>query len=154
MRRWTHSSEREFELLAAGIRLLIEFRRELPREPWERDIEEQTAQRLERLMEERSLQNLRASYNEVRGVAVTSKWGSEFLDEFQRRYGVSFLDIRGQRGPAARLAKILQRNAIETPADLRCAQDRLDQISGRPGFEKETKDLERMIDAYSNSDRQ
>jgi hypothetical protein len=141
--------QREFELLAAAFRLYIRYERQYTQDPKQRRYFEMFAQAAEAAIARESLTILRANYGELKGKIEDAEWGADLLKEFRSVHGVSFFDIRGEKGPDARLAKILERGSIETPADYRCVVERLDSISGKKSLAKEEARLVELIDVYN-----
>lgn len=142
---------REFELLAAAFRLAFEVQRRRLKDPEQLAFLADSWQACEEAIEKRHLAALRATYPDLKGQVEDARWGPEFLQEFAARHGISFFDIRGKKGPDARLAKILARGKIATPAELRVAKDRLDVIADEAPHADEEQRLHRMIDEYEAS---
>ena len=137
------SDPTEFDLLAAAFRQLTEFRLRYTVDPQMRKYNVMFAQAYEEAIQKRNLRGLRASFGDLCGVVETVSWGPEYLREFEAKHGVSLRDIRGKRSPHRRLEQILKRGRIDTPAELRLAQDRLDMTS-----EEGRDELARLIEAY------
>jgi hypothetical protein len=89
--------QREFELLAAGYRLWIEFLIGATTSPWMRQLHQVTAKAVEHAIAERSLVRLRGSYSDVKRIVGSSTWGPQFLQRFESQHGISFLEIRRSR---------------------------------------------------------
>jgi hypothetical protein len=145
--------DREFELLASAFRLRIKYERQYARDARRRQYAEMFAEAAEAAMARRALTVLRANYGELKGQVEDAEWGPDFLEEFKSLHGISFFEIRGKKGPDARLARILERGTIETPADFRCAQERLDGISGKASHAEEESRLVEMIDVFDEKHR-
>ena len=120
--------DREFELLTSAFRLSIKYRRQFARDAKDLEYIDISDRSYEQAIERRRLAALRATYGDLKGRVEDARWGPDFAKEFEALHGISFFDLRGKKGPDARLARILERGKIETPADLRCVQERLDAI--------------------------
>jgi hypothetical protein len=139
------TNEGEFDLLAAAFRQLTEFRlRYSPDVAGQRESDEMAAELYEAAITRHDLRGLRAGFGDLCGEVESVFWGPEFLREFQKRHSVSLRDVRGKKSPRDRLERILSRGSIETPAELRIAQDRLDSVVD----DKERHALEQLIEEY------
>jgi len=139
-------SQEEFDLLAAGYCHIIEFRERCSTDTefkrWRNKTE---AELFEAAISRHDLRTLRAGWGDVCGDVQAARWGPEFLREFQKRNGVALKDVRGKRSPPARLERVLSRGSIETPADLRVAQEQLDSV---PEDNRKRRKLIRLIEEY------
>ena len=108
------SYPREFDLLAAAFRQLIEYRRRYNTDPETRQYHEMMAQSYETAIQKGSLKSLRAGFGDLCGVVKSVRWGPEYLREFESKHGVSLRDIRGDRSTQRRLQQILKRGRIDT----------------------------------------
>jgi hypothetical protein len=140
-------NEVEFGLLAAAYRQLTEFRRLHATGVWERNRDEMEAELYEAAIARRDLRGLRATFGDLWLEVKTVSWGPDYLREFAARHGVSLWDVRGQKSPKKRLERILSLGRIETPAELRIAQEPLDCVAddGERGV------LLRLIEEYYGS---
>ena len=123
------TNEVEFDLLAAAFRQLVEFRRRHATGDAMDRYNEMEAEIYEAAIARRDLRGLRATFSDLCGVVETVFWGPEYLREFEARHGVSLWDVRGAKSPKRRLERILSRESIDTPAELRIAQDQVDFLA-------------------------
>jgi hypothetical protein len=139
------NKQAEFDLLAAAYRQLIEYHRLHPAaEAMMCTLDEMAAEIYEAAIARHDMRALRAGFGDLCGVVESVWWGPDYLREFQKRHGVSLWDVRGTKSPRKRLERILSRGTIETPAELRIAQDRLDSVAD----ERERRVLMRLVAEY------
>jgi len=138
------SSQEEFDLLAGAFRLFVDLRRRYAADAKQRRFDEMSAQAYEEAISKHNLRALRATFSDLCGSVEEADWREEYLREYEARHGVSLWEIRGHRGPRARLGAVLARGRIDTSAECRLAQDRLDaQLSPQ-----ERQTIERLIEEY------
>lgn len=141
------SKQEEFDRLAGAFRLLVHYRRKNATDAKQRRFDEMSAQAYEEAISKHNLRGLRATFSDLCGTVEDAEWGEEYLREYEARYGVSLWDIRGSKGPRARLSAVFARGRIETPTEFRLAQDHLDaKLSAQ-----ERQRVERLIDEYCAS---
>jgi hypothetical protein len=147
---WTIAMNKqdEFDLLAAAFRQFTEFcRLHQGDDAWERKSTAMFAEAYEAAIAKHDMRVLRANFGELCADVESVWWGPDYLREFQKRQGVSLQDVRGTKSPQRRLERILSRGTIETPAELRIAQDRLE--SGAD--DREGRVLTRLVVEYYES---
>jgi hypothetical protein len=139
-------SSREIDLLADAYRMFVEHQRRAATSPDDLSFVELTSTAYEKAISKRSLAVLRAGYAELIVLAKMASWYEEFLKEFEAKHGVSLLAIRGEKGPDARLKKVLERGSILTAADYRAVRARLDEIEADDP--EEARQLTNLIELF------